>query len=305
MNMDKERVAALGWQFDVPLATMGLPHHGPARMLGEILGDRIALSPQRVREILDHAEARGTRFGDAAVALGYASAEEVLLALSAQFEYPCSAPVARLDSSELVMLARPHSAQAEAIRALRSQITRRVSRIGGGRHALAIVSPQAGDGKTFLVANLAVALAQTGARTLVVDADMRGPRLHEIFRLQGRHGLSSALVGRGDAEIIQSVPGVQGLYALPCGITPPNPLELIERSAFASLMDKLPHHFDHVLVDTPAIAYGADALAIADRCRASLLLARRNESDLKALRRAVDDLNECRGELLGTIINDF
>jgi capsular exopolysaccharide synthesis family protein len=188
---------------------------------------------------------------------------------------------------------------------LRSQITRRANRVGGSRQPLAIVSLQPGDGKTFLVANLAVALAQTGARTLVVDADMRGPRLHEIFGLQGRHGLSSALVGRGDAQIIQSVHGIPGLHVLPCGITPPNPLELIERSAFASLMDKLPHHFDHVLVDTPAIAYGADALAVADRCRSSLLLARRHQSDLKALRRAVDELNECRGDLLGTIINDF
>jgi chain length determinant protein tyrosine kinase EpsG len=303
--MDKDNVAALGWQFDAPLAEIGLASLGPARLLGEILGDSVGLSPARVREILEHASQQGMRFGDAAVALGYASRQQVVQALSTQFDYPCVADDADLDNPELVMLARPHSAQAEAIRGIRSQVARRMARTNRAHRSLANLSPQPGDGKTFLVANLAVAFAQTGARTLVVDADMRGPRLHEVFGVTGRNGLSSALAGRGGGQVIQPVRSVPGLHVLPCGITPPNPLELIERDAFGRLMAKLPEHFDHVLVDTPAAAYGADALAIAERCGASLLLARRNHASLASLRQLVDELDDGPGGLVGTLVNDF
>jgi protein-tyrosine kinase len=303
--MDKENVAAVGLQFDGSLAAIGLPNLGPARLLGEILGERVGLAPADVNEILVYSGERGTRFGEAAVALGHASRQQVLQALSTQFDYPCVDGEAEVASPELVMLARPHSAQAEAIRALRSQIVRRMSRLDGAHRSLAILSAEPGDGKSFLVANLGVALAQTGQRALIVDADMRGPRLHEIFGLTGRTGLSSALAGRGSGHVIHAVHGVPGLHLLPCGITPPNPLELIERDAFATLMTKLPEHFDHVLVDTPAVAYGADAMAIADRCGASLLLARRHHAGVAQLRGLVSALTERSSHLVGTVINDF
>jgi len=305
MTMNTQTVSALGYEFDLPLSAMGLPSLGSVRLLGEILGDRVTLSQDQVRQILDHAGTHGTRFGDAAVALGYATADQVLQALTAQFQYPCAGPRARLDSAELVILAEPHSAQAEAVRGIRSQVVRHLGRAADRRRALAVVSPAPGDGKTFLVANLGVALAQTGGRTLIVDADMRGPRMHEIFDLRERHGLSSALIGRADGHIIQPVAAVPGLYVLPCGITPPNPLELIERAAFRSLMDNLPKHFDHVLVDTPAVIYGADARAIAERCGASLLVARRNRSGLAALRHVAGELAEEPDALVGMIVNDF
>ena len=303
--MNTQTVSALGHEFDLPLAAMGLPSMGPVRLLGEILGDRITLSQSHVQEILDHAARHGTRFGDAAVALRYATADEVLQALSTQFHYPCAAPRPQIDSAELVMLTQPHSAQAEALRGIRGQIMRRMGRAADRRRALAVVSPEPGDGKTFLVANLGVALAQTGGRTLIVDADMRGPRMHDIFELHGLHGLSSALIGRADGQVVQHVAAVPGLYVLPCGITPPNPLELIERAAFRSLMENLPQHFDHVLVDTPAVAYGADAIAIADCCRASLVVGRRNRSGMPALQHVASQLDEDPDGFVGLIINDF
>jgi capsular exopolysaccharide synthesis family protein len=231
--------------------------------------------------------------------------EQVLQALSAQFQAPCAAPEPLLESGELVMLSHPQSAQAEALRGIRGQLQRRLARLGGAPGALAVLSPEPGDGKTFLVANLGIAFAQTGARTLIVDADMRGPRMHEVFRLGGRHGLSSALIGRSEGQPIQAVPATPGLYVLPCGITPPNPIELLERESFRTLLRTLPQHFDRVLVDTPAVAYGADAFAIADRCGASLLVGRRNRSGIGALRRVADELSQDAGRLAGMIVNDF
>lgn len=303
--MDKANLSALGLHPEGSLRAMGLPNLGPPRLLGEILGERFGLAPAAINEIRVHGAEHGMRFGEAAVALGHASRHQVLQALSIQFDYPCNDDTIELGSPELVMLARPHSAQAEALRAMRGQIAWRMGRLDRAHRALAILSAEPGDGKSFLVANLGVALAQTGARVLMVDADMRGPRLHTMFGVAGRMGLSSALAGRGGSDVVQVVPGVPGLYLLPCGITPPNPLELIERDAFATLMARLPEHFDHVLVDTPAVAYGGDALAIAERCGASLLLARRHHAGVEPLRRLVHELSERSGHLLGTVVNDF
>lgn len=304
MMIDDE-LAVLDGEFDLRAAAIGLPPPVPARRIGEILGERLALAPGRIAEILAWADAHDLRFGDAAVALGHASAHDVVQALSVQFKYAGSDDAAQLASPELPLLARPHGAQSEALRALRSRLSRRLAQTAKARGAVAVVSPEAGDGKTFLVANLGVAFAQTGARTLVVDADMRGPRLHEIFELRQRHGLSGAVIGCADSQIIQPVAAVPGLYLLACGAMPPNPLELVERRAFGSLLQALPQHFDHVLVDTPAASYGADALAIADRCAASLVLGRRHHSGLPALRRLAAELGDSGGPVLGTIVNDF
>ncbi|HEX7637969.1 MAG TPA: CpsD/CapB family tyrosine-protein kinase, partial [Burkholderiaceae bacterium] len=173
------------------------------------------------------------------------------------------------------------------------------------RRPIALVSPDPGDGKSFLAANLGIAFAQTGLRTLVVDADMRGPRLHELFELRSPRGLSGAMIGCADEQMIQPVPAVPGLHLLACGAMPPNPLELVEREAFAVLMDNLPRHFEQVLVDTPAASCGADALAIADRCGASLLVGRRHHSSMTDLRRLAAELGEGEGRLLGVVFNDF
>lgn len=294
---------------DIPLdlasSALDIPNIGPARPIGKILSERLNLSAKRVEEIIKLATERKVRFGDAAVALGHATTDEVLVALAEQFQYPYAPQDRHKANSELVMLSQPFSQQAEAIRAIRSQMMRHVFRAKEGPRALAVVSPDSGDGKTFLVANLAVALAQMGGRTLIVDADLRGPRLHEIFQVPNGSGLSSVLVGRTEAQIIQPVNGVAGLYMLPVGISPPNPLELIERPAFGSLMAKLTAHFDHVIVDTPAARYGADAQAIADRCGATLLVARKNASRVASLQALIGSLTESPARLVGVIMNEF
>lgn len=278
---------------------------GPARPIGDILREQLGLNDQQVREILVQSQSANMRFGDAAVSLGLASTEAVLIALAEQFQYPFAPKDRHKTSGELVMLSQPFSSQAEAIRGIRSQMMRHVFRQNDRQRALAVVSPDSGDGKTFLVANLAVSLAQMGGRTLVIDADLRGPRLHRLLHVDNRTGLSSVLTGRADTQSVQSVPGVPGLFVLPGGTAPPNPLELIERAAFGTLMQQLSTSFDHVLVDTPAAAYGADAQAIADRCGATLLLVRKNSSRLSALRSLIGSLAESPAGLVGVIQNDF
>jgi capsular exopolysaccharide synthesis family protein len=173
------------------------------------------------------------------------------------------------------------------------------------RRAIAIISPEAGDGKTYCAANLAVTLAQLGGRTLLVDADMRGPRIHELFRLKTQAGLSSILSGRSDGNVIQQVAGVPSLFVLPVGTTPPNPLELVERPAFGLLMRELASKFDHVVVDTPAAVYGADAAVIAARCGAALILARRDRSRLGMLQELVASFAGSPAKIAGVVVNEF
>jgi protein-tyrosine kinase len=231
---------------------------------------------------------------------------DVLFALAQQFHYPYAPEERRNISPELVMLNQPFSLQAESFRAIRSQMMMRVfTETEGPRAALAVVSPNTGDGKTYFSANLAVALAQLGGRTLLVDADMRGPRQHGVFNLSNNAGLSGILSGRAESQVVQQVPSVPSLFVLPVGITPPNPVELVERPAFGLLVRELASKFDHVIVDTPALIYGSDATVIAARCGSAIVIARRNESRVGALQDLVAMLSGTPAKLAGVIMNDY
>ena len=275
------------------------------RPIGEILREKLHLSAEQIEEVLAYKRGNGVRFGDAAVALGLASQDDVLQALSEQFGYAYADEDRRKLSPELVALNQPFSSQAEAFRAIRSQIMMRIFSEDQQKRALAVVSPASGDGKTFFTANLAIALAQAGGRTLLVDADLRGPRQHEVFNLENDAGLSSVLAGRVDLQVVQQVTGVPGLYVMPAGVTPPNPLELIDRPAFNMLMRELVLKFDHVIVDTPAVIYGSDAYVIAARCGAVLVVARENESRVGALQQLVTALSHSPARVAGVIMNEF
>lgn len=277
------------------------------RSMGDILAELRNLSAEQVERVLQHQRTQGVRFGEAAVALGMATQDDVLFALSRQFHYPYAPEEQRNVSPELVMLREPFSPRAEAFRALRSQLMMRAFADDAAalRRAVAVISPDSGDGKSYCAANLAVALAQLGgARTLLVDADMRTPRLHTLFGLDNRAGLSGILSGRSDSQVIQQVAGVGNLFVLPVGITPPNPLELVERPAFGLLLRELTAKFDHVIVDTPAAVRGADAGVIAARCGAALLVARRHSSRLAALQDLLASFSGSTARVCGVVYNE-
>jgi chain length determinant protein tyrosine kinase EpsG len=275
------------------------------RSIGDIIAELRSLSADQVEKILKHQRENGVRFGEAAVALGLASKDDVLFALSQQFHYPYSPEEKRSVSPELVTLNEPFSPRAEHFRALRSQLMMRIHVDGEPRRALAVISPDAGDGKTYCAANLAASLAQLGGRTLLVDADMRGPRVHEVFKLENRAGLSGILSGRADSHVIQQVPGVPSLFVLPVGTTPPNPLELVERPAFGLLMRELASKFDNVVVDTPAAVYGADCAVIAARCGSAMVVARKNISRVAMLQDLVASFDGSPVRIAGVVVNEY
>lgn len=276
------------------------------RAIGDILGEAKNLSAEQVEQILAYQVQHGVKFGEAAVALGLARSEDVLWALSQQFHYPYASTMRpEALSPELVLAGKPFSGQAESFRAIRSQLMMGVFNGDGSQRVLAVVSPDTQDGKTFFAANIAVALAQLGGRTLVVDADMRHPRMHEVFRIDNSAGLSGILSGRMQASVIRPVEELQNLFVLPVGTTPPNPLELVERPAFGLLVKELAAKFDYVIVDTPAAIYGADAPVIASRCGAALAIARRHRSAVGGLYDLVATLSNGHAKLAGAVLNDF
>ena len=275
------------------------------RPIGELIRERRPLSDAQIQQILDYQREHGLRFGEAAIALRLATNDDVVRALAQQFHYPY-APEATLQvSSELVAARDPFGDDAESFRELRSQLLMGVLAAHEPRRALAVSSPDIGDGKTYLAANLGVAFGQLGGRTLVVDADLRTPRLHRVFDVDNAAGLSSVLSGRSEASVIQRAPQLPSLFVLSAGAVPPNPLELVQRPAFGLLMRELLLKFDHVIVDTPAAVHGADARVIAAHCGAVMVLARSRRSRVRALQALIGALAKGPAAMAGVVMNDY
>lgn len=279
------------------------PAAGPSeKSIGDIIRHTNNLTAEQVEQVLAHQKQNGLKFGESAVALGFVKREDVLWALSQQFHYPYTSQGPEV-SEELVVATSPFSEVAEAFRDLRSQIITNVYAETLPRKAVAVVSSDVGDGKSFFAANVAVAFSQLGGRTLLVDADMRTPRQQDIFGIQASTGLSSILSGRSETNVIRPVDDLPSLYVLPVGIIPPNPLELVQRPAFGLLMRELLMKFDYVVVDTPAAAHGSDARVIAAACGAAVLVGRENKSNMEGLAKLSASIQKTSATVVGVVLN--
>jgi chain length determinant protein tyrosine kinase EpsG len=208
-------------------------------------------------------------------------------------------------SKELVAAWDPFHPVVEELRALRTQLLIRWHNPEAGRRTLAICSPNAREGRSFIAANLAVVFSQLGQRTLLIDADFRAPRQQAIFNVPDRFGLSSVLSGRADLSAALPVSGLTGLSVLPAGPLPPNPLELLSRPNFAALLQRAASEYDLVLIDTPAATEYADAQSITFRAGDALLVSRKDQTRLNETERAVRDLTDASARIVGTVMNAF
>ena len=276
-----------------------------ASSLGDILRRTKGLSADEVKQALDYQSSHGVRFGEAVVALGLAKPEDVLWALAQQFHYPYNPQSDQKLHDELVVANDPFSDQVEAFRDLRSQLIPFMMGDERQRHAVAVVSAEVGDGKTFIAANLAIAFSQLPGRTLIIDADLRTPRLHDVFGVDTGVGLSGILAGRSEPNVIKPVEHLPNLYMLPAGVMPPNPAELLQRASFSLLMRELLEKFDYVLVDTPAAAHGSDARVIAAHCGACMVVGRKNKTRTPAIQSLVKQLTKSTVKISGVLMNEY
>ena len=276
------------------------------KSIGDIIRQTNNLNAAQMDQIVRYQQEQKVKFGEAAVALGLATRDDVLWALSQQFHYPYSSDSSERLATELIVGRQPFSDEAEAFRDIRSQLMASVLDPEGPTRALAVVSCEVGDGKSFFSANIAIAFSQLGGRTLLVDADMRTPRQHEIFGVpEIGSGLSTVLSGRAETNVIRPIVDLPNLYLLPVGVLPPNPLELVQRPAFGHLIAELGNKFDYVIVDTPASSHGSDARVIAAKCGSALVVSRKNKTRFSSTKKLLESLKRSKVNIAGLTLNDY
>jgi capsular exopolysaccharide synthesis family protein len=202
----------------------------------------------------------------------------------------------------LVMLTCPMSAVAESYRRIRTNL--QFARPDKPVQTLAVSSADKGEGKSTTSANLACALASAGKRTVLVDADLRRPRLHEMFDLDRSPGLSEILYDKPN-DFSRFATPVDGLSVIPGGETPPNPAELMGSKRMADLADRLRDDFDYVIFDTPPVLLFSDALGLSSQCDGTLLVATSDKTDGRAFDHAVELLNDVEADVLGAVLNRY
>jgi capsular exopolysaccharide synthesis family protein len=168
---------------------------------------------------------------------------------------------------------------------------------------LVVSSANPGEGKTTTVANIAISLAQNGAKVLAVDADLRKPTLHQHFAIHKTPGLSDLIVGKCQPSDSVQVTRFKGLHVLPCGYIPPNPAELLGSRNMNEVLAALRSHYDWVLIDSAPILGMADTPVLSAAADGVALVVSAESTTRPAILRAVDQIQSVGGRLLGLVLN--
>lgn len=189
----------------------------------------------------------------------------------------------------------------EAFRAVRTNII--FSSAEEGSRTLVVTSTGPGEGKTTFSANLAISLAQTGQRVLLIDGDMRKPKLQEAFGVAQEPGLSNLLVGKTKASECVRKTRTPGLWVLPAGKIPPNPAELLGSQRFREFLIGLKEHFDWVLLDSPPVMAVIDAAVVAHRATGVVFVVGAEMTSRHNAMAAVKQLENAHAKFVGAVLN--
>jgi receptor protein-tyrosine kinase len=203
----------------------------------------------------------------------------------------------------LMMAHAPGDPRCEKIRVLRTELLLRRQSIDRA-DIVALLSPCAGEGRSLLAAELALAFAQTGRPTLLVDADLRNPQQHLFFGTDNTHGLSQAIESGGKPRL-HTVRGLPRMSVLTAGAVPANPLELLTSSTFASMIEDWRDCFKFVVIDTSPAMHFADGLAVASLVGRVLALSRAQHTPYKDMQDMLRRLAATRSQILGAVISHF
>lgn len=242
------------------------------------------------------------------IALGFASADPTVRTvddLITDTGLPCLGEILqfqRPQEGELIMHRHPHSPIAEAFRHVRTSLILARSQLFCNALVITSIGPE--EGKTTVTANLAVALAQAGRRVLLVDADMRRPRLAEIFQVSAEGPGLAQVLGEGcslDGAVRPTV--IEHLSMLPCTTIPENPSELLATDRLPALIASLKERYDFVLFDSPPMLPVSDATILASHLDAVVMVVRAGRTPRAPLRRAIATLTEMHAHVLGGVLN--
>ncbi len=289
--------------FPAHAASAASPNTRGGDSIGALLLASRKITPENAEQVLRLQKETGMRFGEAAQRLGLVTDTDIAQVLARQFDYSYLQPGTGSFPEQLVAAYQPFSPQVETLRAVRSQLL--LKWFAGHRKSLVVLGVDSGAGASLFAANLAVVFSQLGQSTLLVDANLRQPRQHEIFALKGRQGLSDVLAGRADHSAISKIDAFLDLSVLGAGTLPPNPQELLSRGSFGELNAQLETNYEVVLYDVPAVGLGSDALMAAARSGGVLLVVRQNQSKLADVALLREQVERSGAEVVGAVMVDF
>jgi len=210
----------------------------------------------------------------------------------------------RVEPDNRLMMARdPFDPRCEKIRALRTELLLRRESMDRAV-IVALLSPCAGEGRSLLAAELAIAFAQTGRPTLLVDADLRRPHQHVLFGTDNRQGLAQAIEYEVKPQP-HTVHGLPRMSVLTAGAVPSNPLELLSSSCFASMIEDWRSNFEFIVIDTAPVMHFSDGLAVARLVGRVLALSRAQHTPYKDMQDMLRRLAATRSQILGAVISHF
>jgi capsular exopolysaccharide synthesis family protein len=204
---------------------------------------------------------------------------------------------------DLIVHRNPKSTVAESCRSIRTNVL--FASAGRSTKTIMVTSPGPREGKTTTAVSMAIVMAQAGARVVIVDTDMRRPRLHRIFGVPGADGITTVLLGSGKLDDEIKATEVPGLSVLPCGPIPPNPAELCQGEQFKGLLAQLAERFDFVLLDSPPVMVVTDAVVLGTQVDGTLLVARTGQTTRGGLLESVRQVRDVGSTILGCVLNDM
>ena len=270
--------------------------------IGKLLQDAGKLKATDMERVLKLQQVENVRFGEAAQKLGLVTEADIQQALSRQFEYPYVPSSEARFGRELVTATHPYGKTAEALRSVRSELLLRW--FNNGHKTLAVGSTRMQDGASYLASNLAILFAQMGRKVVLIDANLRKPRQHELFRLGNGMGLSDMLADRMPSLQVHTISPFHTLSVLPAGSPPPNPVELLARPSFGALLSGLETSYDIVLVDTAPAELTSDFQLVAARIGGMLIAARRNVSRISPLAELKEKICLSGAQVVGAVVLD-
>lgn len=210
--------------------------------------------------------------------------------------------IIEIENVDRIVHTQPMSMAAELCRTIRTNLVFMAAE--STRKTMVVTSANPEDGKTTVATNIAIALAQSGQRVLLVDADLRRPRIHRTFNIESRTGLTSTLVGERSLSQVTHDVGIEKLSVVTCGPLPPNPAELLHTRQFAQVLEEAESRYDRVILDSPPLRAVTDAAIIAPQCGGALLVIRAHETTRDAVTAIMQSLQNVRAHVLGGVLND-
>lgn len=215
----------------------------------------------------------------------------------------CHQSLASKEDLDLIMIKQPHSPASEAIRYTQTAIMLSMSSRPPG--VIMVTSPSPSEGKTMVACNLALTFALSGHRTLLIDCDLRRPRVHSVFKFRRQPGLSNYLTGSVTVdEILRSAPEeLPNLEIISAGPTPPNPATLLNSKEFKEFLKQMRQRFNHIIIDTPPVLGFSDGLIISRLTDGVLLVTKHKNTKKSAARLAQKVLGQVNAPILGAVLN--